>query len=216
MIADPPSFLSMAEAVFKDPSLKLKAYLHGYVETKNPVYMWQAIKLCTEHNLPLPDWVSYYLGAVANVMLSDEVRQCSDLRQILPYVLGFRLAKKKPGPGRLLDPDAASEDRALFTIKFLCKLKENDQCGPSEALKAAQRKMDASVADKDDKTHWSWLTEELGLTDRPKTKAEWLAAGDACYKPLYYHIKESYRDLVVRQAKKKRCRSGESHTGKDR
>jgi hypothetical protein len=83
-----------------------------------------------------------------------------------------------------LDPDAAPEDRLFFTIKFLSKLAENDESEPSQALEAAQCEMDTPVADKDDETHWSWLTEELGLTERPKTSAEWLAAGSAYYFPF--------------------------------
>jgi hypothetical protein len=198
MSADSPKFSDRYLALSKDPHFQLQARLSGYLETENPLYCWQAIKLCTDHNLPFPDWVSIYLSMVANNMLSDGARQCSDLREILPRVLLFP-KKKKRGPGRLLDPNAAPEDRMLFTIKFLCKLAENDECEPSEALEEARREMDASVADKDDKTHWSWLTQELGLTDRPKTKGEWLAAGSAHYFPFYALVVESYRDHATRQ-----------------
>jgi hypothetical protein len=114
-------------------------------------------------------------------MLSAEARQSSDLREVLPRVLMF--PRKKTGPGRLLDPDAALPDRWIFTIRFLNELEHNHKCEPSEALEKIRCEMDTSVADKDDKTHWVWLTEELGLAERPKSNAEWRAAGRAFYSP---------------------------------
>jgi hypothetical protein len=202
MSADPPSFPSKVEAALKDLRLKLEMELAGYIETKNPVYVWQAIKLCTDHKLPLPDWVSAYLASVANRMLCDEVRQSPDLRAVLSYVLGFKFVKKSPGPGRLLDPNAAPEDRMTFTIIFLGKLAENHECEPSEALREACNKMDPSFADdKEDNTLWGYLTEELGLAERPKTNEEWRAAGDARFFPFYVLIEEWYRDHARPQDK---------------
>jgi hypothetical protein len=196
MSTNSPTFPEKYLTLSKDLDFQLKARLSRYLETENPVYVWRAIKLCTDYNLPFPDWVAIYLSTVANNMLS--ARQCSDLREVLPRVLLF--PKKKRGPGRLLDPDAALEDRMLLTIKFLCKLKENAECEPEEALQEALHDMDVSVGDKSDETHWTWLTEELGLTERPKTTAEWVDAGNTHYFSFYKLVVESYDDHVARQA----------------
>jgi hypothetical protein len=87
----------------------------------------------------------------------------------------------------------------MFTIKFLCQLAQNHDCEPLEALREAREEMDQSFADKEDNTHWRWLTEELGLAERPKTNEEWRAAGDACNLPFYILIEKWYRDHAHRQ-----------------
>jgi hypothetical protein len=200
MKAGPPSFPSKVGAALKDFGLQLEMRLAGYLETKNPVYVWEAIKLCTDHKLPLPDWVSAYLATVANLMLCEEARQSSDLRAVLPHVLGF--PKKSRGPGRLLDPDAGPADRTIFTMKFLIKLAQNHECKPLEALREACDEMDPSFADdKEDNTLWGCLTEELGLAERPKTNEEWRAVGDAHFFPFYVLIEEWYRDHARPQDK---------------
>jgi hypothetical protein len=202
MSADTPTFEDKFHALSEDHSFKMNGYLSLYLDTKNPVYMWEAIKFCTDHNLHLPEFVYIYLRAVANIMLSDEVRQCPDLREILPHDI-LLFPKKKSGPGRLLDPDAAPDDRTLFTIKFLCKLEQNREWQPSKAFEETQCEIDVSVGDKDDKTLWRWLTEELGLPRRPKTNAEWRAAGRARYFPFLNLVEEEYRDLARRQTENK-------------
>jgi hypothetical protein len=190
MSANSPTFPEKFLALSKDPIFQLQICRISYSETENPVYFWRAIKLCTDHNLRFPDWVSLYLTTVTNNMLSDEARQRSDLRKVLPRVLLFP-KKKKRGPGRLLDPDAAPEDRIILTIKFLCKLAENNECEPGEALEEALHDMDVSVGDKSDKTHWTWLTEELGLTEIPQTSAEWLDAGNTHYFPAPFQVRSA-------------------------
>jgi hypothetical protein len=143
MSANSPKFSDMFLALSNDPHMRLDACLARYSETENPVFFWEALKVCTDHNLPYPDWVCSYLSAVANLMLNDEVRKCSDLREVLPHVLLF--PKKKSGPGRPLDPDAEPDERKLFTIKFIRKLEDNHECKPSEALKEVQGEMDTSL-----------------------------------------------------------------------
>jgi hypothetical protein len=204
MVSNAPTLSDKFDAVSQDPKFRLTAYLNTFLDTENPVYCWEAIKLCSDHNLPFPDWVCMYLGTVANVMLSDEVRQCSDLRKVLPHVLGF--PKRTSGPGRLLDPnprDPKLEDRADFALKFISKLEQNHECEPTEAFEEAQREMDTSVADMDDKTLWRWLTEELHLTRKPKTNAEWRAAGRALHIPFVDLIEKAHRDLARRQTENK-------------
>jgi hypothetical protein len=197
MSANPPNFLSEVEAALQDPSLRLEACLDGYQQTENPVYMWEAIKLCTEHSCPLPDLVSAYLGAVAKRMLSDEVRQCSDLRKVLPHVLGF--PKKRRGPGRLLDPYSVPDDRAIFAMKFLCKLGHDRE--PEPAFEEACNEMDASFACAEEDTLWGWIMEELGLAEKPKTNAEWHAAARAHYFPFFALVKQWSREHLGEQEK---------------
>jgi hypothetical protein len=40
-----------------DPDFKLTTCVTGFKETANPYYVWQAIRVCTEHNKAFPEWV---------------------------------------------------------------------------------------------------------------------------------------------------------------
>jgi hypothetical protein len=162
-------------------------------KTANPVYVWEAIQLCTDANWPLPPWVSTYLAAVANRMLSHEARRSPDLRRVLPSILGFR-GRAKRGPGRPLDPDAGTDDRMHFALRFaieVCKGRE-----PPHALTEACNVLDARCADKDIKTLWRWLKEEFGLTEMPRTNLEWRTAARDHYTPFFRLIEKKFRETV--------------------
>jgi hypothetical protein len=72
-----------------------------FESTGNPYFAWFVIDSCAERNAPLPHWVLVYLAQSAGRMLSMKAQQTSDLRKVLPWVLGF---PNKRGPGNLLDP----------------------------------------------------------------------------------------------------------------
>ncbi|WP_439544997.1 hypothetical protein [Sandarakinorhabdus sp.] len=71
---------------------------------------WEAVKLCTHEGLPLPAWVSRYLGETAAGLLEHfanrDVRNPMDL----PKVLGFDRVKKEKWDwtGTHLDPHEAA------------------------------------------------------------------------------------------------------------
>jgi hypothetical protein len=204
MSADRSKFPSNAEAMLKEPGVKLAASRKAWDDTENPVFVWEAIKTCTDQKLRLPKWVSGYLGEVAERMTADSAKKSKDLRKVLPNILGF--PKKKTGPGRLLDPSSVPEDRAIFALKFLCKL--NQEREPSQALAEACSEMDTSFADSAEETLWGWILEELCLTKKPRTKAEWHAAATARYLPFYILVEEWSRrsDVVAKQTRTARRR----------
>jgi hypothetical protein len=198
-------FPSNAEAMLKDPRINLEASRRAWKDTKNPLFVWEAIKTCTDQKWHLPKWVSGYLAQVAKRMTAEAARKNPDLRKVLPSILGF--PKKKRGPGRLLDPNSVPEDRAIFALKFLIKLKQGRE--PSQALAEACSEMDASFADNaGEETLWSWILEELCLTKKPRTKAEWHAAATARYLPFYILVEEWSRrsDVVAKQTRTARRR----------
>jgi hypothetical protein len=63
--------------------------LRTFESTENPYFVWFEIDRCLEANKPLPTWVLAYLAQCAGRMLSEKARQTSDLRMVLPWVLGF-------------------------------------------------------------------------------------------------------------------------------
>jgi hypothetical protein len=85
-----------------------------FESTGNPYFAWFEIDRCAEANTPLPQWVLVYLVQCAGRMLSMKAQQTSDLRKVLPWVLGF---PKKRGPGNLLDP-VGGPKRVFFTLEF--------------------------------------------------------------------------------------------------
>src|SRR5262245_55042816 len=90
-----------------NPDYRIRSLLARWGSTKNPVFIWKVIATCAGHKKHPPDDVWFYLTDVARCMTSEEARRSSDLRKILPEIMGFP-KKGRPGPGRLLDPDAPS------------------------------------------------------------------------------------------------------------
>jgi hypothetical protein len=211
---DSSKFLSNVEAMLKDPRLNLEASRSAWNDTANPVFVWEAIKACTNKNWPLPDWVNVYLAMVAERMTADSARTNPDLRKVLPKILGF--PKKKRGPGRLLDPYSVPEDRMIFAVKFLCKLGQKRE--PRQALVEACSEMDADFADAaEEETLWSWILEELCLTKKPETNAEWHDAARARYLPFFVLV-EDWSRMVERSDVGRTDRPGpaEAPAGTDR
>jgi hypothetical protein len=146
-------------------------YRSRWEETANPVYVWEAIAVCTKHERSLPDWVMAYLAVVAKLMMSEEARAVTDLRGVLPSIMGF---PAKRGPGRPLDPDGGMDDAMHLAILFAIEIEGGHE--PDEALFRASVQLPVEVADHDERTLWLWVMQAVGLERRPKTKAEWRAA----------------------------------------
>ncbi len=102
-------------------------------------------------------------------MMFDK-RDASDLRAVLHEVLGF--PKKKPGPGKLLQP-VPNVDKISFTRKFVNYVLQGDD--PKTARKeACNRTFSLKVADKvDDKTLVHWLVDTMGLVKIPQDASQW-------------------------------------------
>jgi hypothetical protein len=126
------------------------------------------IDRCAERNAPLPHWVLVYLAQSAGRMLSMKAQQTTDLRKVLPWVLGF---PNKRGPGNLLDP-VGGPRRVIFTLEFGARvLRGEDPVGARrDACNAVFNGKEAEV---DDKTLLRWTLEDFGLKKAPKNAEQW-------------------------------------------
>jgi hypothetical protein len=169
--------------------------------TGNPVYVWEAIAVCAEHNMPLRDWIISYLADVAERMTSDDARASTDLRAILPGIMGF---STKPGPGRLLNPDDDPDDKLLFAIRFAIEIEKGKK--PSQALRDASTNVlsaDLRVDDRtllrwsnaDDRTLRGWVKKVLYLPPQnaPRTNAEWKAVLRRHFEHFYLFTEQEFR-----------------------
>jgi hypothetical protein len=82
---------------------------------KNPLWVWVAISTCVEHDHSFPDWVTKYLGQVANRLLSEDALRAKDVREILPGVFGF---KSKRGPHHRLRAGKDMRQAEEFAMRF--------------------------------------------------------------------------------------------------
>jgi hypothetical protein len=162
-------------ATIRSPNFRIRSCRSGWEETGNPVYVWETIAICTEHKKPLPDWVMDYLAAAARRMSSADARAATDLRKVLPKIMGF--PAKPSGPGRPLDPDGGKPDDAiLLAILFATEIERGLR--PSAALRkaAAHDDLPADVTSRDERTLLRWVMQAVGLERRPRTSAEWREA----------------------------------------
>jgi hypothetical protein len=160
-------------AVIRDPGLNIRACRSGWEEEKNPIYVWETIGICTKHKKPLPGWVVSYLADVAQRMTSDDAKAATDLREVLPRIMGFPAAERH-GPGRRLDPHGGRYDAMSLAILFAIEIEHGLK--PSEALRKAAAGLPPDITNRDERTLWRWLMQEVGLKRRPSTNAEWRAA----------------------------------------
>jgi hypothetical protein len=156
-----------------DPDFLIRMCRGAWERVGDPTFVWLAIDFCIKHKKPYPDWVTDYLGDVAQRMMSDDARAAKDLRAVLPGIMGF--PAKQPGPGRPLDPSGGKDDAALLAGRFAIEIVDRG-LEPTEALREAVKLLPPEVADRDEKTLWRWLMKAVDLKCRPSTNAEWRAA----------------------------------------
>ena len=159
-------------AAIDDPDFLIRMYRGAWQKEGNPVFVWYAVDSCIKYKKPFPDWVMDYLGDVAQRMRSDDATAATDLRAVLPGIMGF---PAKPGPGHPLDPSGGNDDAPLLAGWFAMEIVDRG-LEPTEALRKAVKRMSPEVADRDEKTLWRWLMKAVDLKRRPRTNAEWRAA----------------------------------------
>jgi hypothetical protein len=153
-----------------DPDIALPHLQSDWELTKNPYFVWEAIDFCDAHKLELPDWVRAYLASCARRMLSEDTVGASDLRKILPEVLGF--PRKKRGPGNLLRPEGDSVEYMVQAMVFAVEI---EKCAkPLVALHTASQSLGKKVADRiDDKTLLNKIKTFFRLKNATRTNADW-------------------------------------------
>jgi hypothetical protein len=100
--------------------------LHGlgteYAETKNPLCVWGAWRLCSGSNIPLPDWALAYFDNLANHLQQWVERPPPGrLADAVGTELGFNFSKKDGNP--LTDWRERLEGERWFAIfeAYLCQ-----------------------------------------------------------------------------------------------
>jgi len=162
-------------AYFRDPDHSLPHDRAQWEETRNPYYVWEAIKTCGEHKREFPDWVRDYLIACAKRMLSPESARSKDYRTVLPSILGFAHAKR--GPGHPLQPrgNEESDDYMCLAHAFSIEIQKTER--PADALGNALNSTSARwgerLQDKDDKTLKTNIAKYYGMKRVPRTADEW-------------------------------------------
>ncbi|MGC2824296.1 MAG: hypothetical protein WA322_08695 [Pseudolabrys sp.] len=72
-----------------DDTEYLNAIRTLWLEQKNPVWPWLAVKTSIQNKHPVPQWVSEYLEKTAEQLLSEEIH-VGDFARKLPAILGFQ------------------------------------------------------------------------------------------------------------------------------
>jgi hypothetical protein len=153
-----------------NPDIALPHLQSDWEDTKNPFFVWSAINVCDLNQRELPDWVRAYLASCALRMVSEDAVQASDLRKILPEVLGF--PRKKRGPGNLLRPEGDGVEYMVQAMVFAVEIEKGAK--PSVALHTASESLGKKVADRiDDKTLLNKIKTFFGLKNATRTNADW-------------------------------------------
>jgi hypothetical protein len=191
-------------AAINDPDFYMRICRGAWQKEENPVFVWRAVAFCTKLKKPYPDWVMDYLGDVAQRMTSDDAAAATDLRAVLPDIMGF---PAKPGPGHPLTRD--KDDALLLAGWFALEIVDRG-LAPTEALRKAANRLPPEVADRDEKTLWRWLMKTVDLKRRPRTNAEWRAALRSRYGALQAFV---LLDIVLKE--KSRGDSGLDKVSRD-
>jgi hypothetical protein len=153
-----------------DPDFFLQICESAWQNDGSPISVWWAVAACAKYKKPFPDWVMDYLGDVAQRMTSDDAKAATDLRAVLPGIMGF---PAKPGPGHAL---ARRKDDALLLAGWFAIEIVDGGLEPTEALREAATHLPPEVASHDERTLWRWVMQQVDLKCRPRTNAEWRAA----------------------------------------
>src|ERR1700738_2867756 len=153
-----------------NPDIALPHLQSDWEDTKNPFFVWSAINVCDLNQRELPDWVRAYLASCARRMVSEDAVQKSDLRKILPGVLGF--PQKKRGPGHLLRPEGDGVEYMVQAMVFAVEIEKGAK--RLVALHTASQSLGKKVADRiDDKTLLNKIKTFFDLKNATRTNADW-------------------------------------------
>src|SRR5262249_1002134 len=130
-------------------------------------------------------WLSAYLAECAHRLLSDRARRTRDLRNVLPWALGF---PKKRGPGNLLDI-SRNRHKRLFALEFAIQLDKGDD-PPAARFNACNAIFEGKYANVDDRTLQRWLLEVFGLKKAPPNVTEWRKVTHQHFGPYLLAIRD--------------------------
>jgi hypothetical protein len=173
-----------------DPDNQLAHICEFWRETNEPYYAWKAIQICTKIKRHLPSWTQIYLRGCAQRMIeAAQLKDSSDLREMLPLVLGFRA---KRGRGHPLRPYGDDNEYDLAAMKFAIAIEKG--CKPTEALAYAARAFPQSVADElDSKTLLRNIKNFFILKKTPRSNTEWKQGIRSWYFESYASLEAQFR-----------------------
>ena len=134
----------------------------------DPYYAWAALRSCT--NLvekPLPPWLASYLFQCSERI--EKAEQASDLRGVLPWVLGFPTKRTK----KCLSDKVSPRTRTWkFVTEFGVRILQDED--PVAARRnACNDAFDGKDTNVDDKTLMRWLLSAFHLKKAPKDARRW-------------------------------------------
>jgi hypothetical protein len=178
-----PENEELAEALGRDADFMLGGAQLGMKESGSPYWAWYAVDICIKAKRPFPNWLAAYLAQCADRML--KAKEARDLRQILPWILGF---PNKRGPGNPLDVDR-DRHKNVFALAFTIQLDKGDE-PPAARLNACNIIFEGKYANVDDRTLQRWLLDVFALKEAPLTVEKWKKVTDAYYRPLLWAIQD--------------------------
>jgi hypothetical protein len=156
---------------FLNPVTHVRSNEMEWNRTGNPVHVWAAIEQCIWEKLEFPEWVTAYLLDTGRRMRSPEAQESTDLRVVLPKIIGFP-PKSQRGRYPLRPYSDADDVRMDFACEFAAEIKNGAK--PIDALHDSCRVLDLKTGDKvDDKTLRGWVKEFFELMKWPRTNAGW-------------------------------------------
>jgi hypothetical protein len=149
---------------FREPDVLIDEARALWAKTQNPVFVWRAIQICEQENIPYANWIRQYLAGCAKRMFDASEAKKFDLRRALPKVLGFTM---KRGPGNLLRPDADNKRYMAAAARFMRGIREGKN--PRVALHGAFEVLDAETSDGlDDSTLLRHIMRSFGTKTAPE------------------------------------------------
>ena len=187
------AFREWFEKRIKDPHLSLSTTRFYWQDTHNPAYVWWAIEICVCRDIQIefPDWVRKYLAECAQRMLSPDAAEQSDLRKVLPGIMGF---PPKRGRGNPLDLGKNEDQFSIPAMRFAIEIEKGAR--PTVALRTAFESLDAKVADRmDEKTLLSHIKKHFGMPNAPRTNAEWKQAIRGWFEEAFGPFIDEFREI---------------------
>jgi hypothetical protein len=186
-----PHDQAFIEKLKRDAEAMLPGMQLGLEEDGNPVWAWKALDLCFKSNTAFPDWLNNYLAQCAERMKSQRAKTASEVRDVLPWILGFDGMRAR---GNALDIDRHSYKKA-FALMFAVQLFKGDT-PPEARLKACNQIFLGKDTNIDDRTLQRWLLEVFGLKKAP---ADWRKFTSDYLLPYHLAIQEwKRRDKISR------------------
>ncbi|HEY1749578.1 MAG TPA: hypothetical protein VGG11_22815 [Xanthobacteraceae bacterium] len=123
----------------------LAGFEYHWKKDKNPIYVWSAIHRSKKIKQPLPKWALIYLYDVAERIDDFWTKDVSDVREVLPGILGFA---KRIGPGGHVGKVQELRKREALAMAFAAQIFAGKS--PADACADARNSMEYRVKGKSD------------------------------------------------------------------